>query len=92
MKSKLEEKTENISQDNVFEMSFREFEKKHQIKLRHPPRQGIPGFPVSKVSTFRWIKKEEIEMVRKYSEGTRKKSKAINLNVVLYKIKKTLIT
>jgi hypothetical protein len=90
MKCKTKEKIPNASNNEALEISFEEYDKKYNIKLRYPPREGMPGFPVTRVGAFRWITPDEVKIVQRYAERKKGKALRIGLNVALYRLSKRL--
>jgi hypothetical protein len=90
MTCELREKKSCTSNDEVMDISFEEYDKKNNIKLRQPPREGIPGFPVNRVGAFRWITKDEVQIVELYEHGKKPKAPIIRLNVFLHNIGRRL--
>lgn len=84
------EKSKSVSHDEALELSFEEYDRKYGVKLRYPTNEEYPGFPVSKVSGFRWIRKEERRIITAYAERRKRKPLRVNLNVALYRIKKRI--
>lgn len=90
-------KTKQIAQDDsrrdeneASELSFEDFDKKYGIKLKYPPTGRIPGFPVSETSGFRWLSKDEMELIDEYVSGRRNKPRIIVLKVALFKLWKRM--
>lgn len=90
MENKKKSESKNAISDDVMELSFEAYDKKYGIKLRYPKKEEYPGFPVSEVGGFRWIRKEERQLIRDYSNRKKRKPLMIGLNVALYNIKKRI--